>query len=456
MNKITRINLPQTGDKKDPNDYRDTPDILSQVDQETCSTEVITKNSDLVDQYIFLKTLNCYFSIYDKDILKPHAFNSLYRKDFPGNKKGPKATTSFDKSPDKRVASGLGWLPVPHEIIDLDGRKYANTYMGIQISADRGTEEDISEWLALCRHIYGKHVDQVLDHFAFSIQHPLEKIRWQILVQGKPRTGKSMTVRPLIKIWGSAGVSLSPEEVKTGWGDGFVGRKFVCMEEVNMPDSRSFFNNLKTKLANDYVERLNVKGRGLVVQQNLYSMVLFTNYEDALHFDDDDDKLLVIDSTDERWPPDRYTELVRAIDNGGLTNKIYHFLLHRDVSQFKYGYLPERTAAYIRMSQASLPDYQQAIGEMIESQEPPFDRELVILKHVKDELRDRHYRGSDKGVVLILKKNGFKKYRGSKRIYKTPKATPTFWTKTNLDEKTVTERFEFYERNRQTKRSYTQ
>jgi hypothetical protein len=193
---------------------------------------------------------------------------------------------------------------------------------------------------------------------------------------------------------------------------------------------------------------LNVKKHGLVVQQNLYSMVLFTNHLDALHFDEDDDKLLVIESNNERWQKERYKALAQDIDNGNLANKVYHFLLHRDISNFEYGSLPVRTDAAVRMAQASLPDYQKAITEMIEGREPPFDRKLFTLQKLREQLKERNYKHGDKGLVDILTKSGFAKYRGQKRISKVTTATPTFWTKANLEGKTAAELYEFYEMDR--------
>jgi hypothetical protein len=455
MKKIKHVTLPLTENAKDANDHRNDPDILSRLehkpmsDDTTKSLPAPTANpDDIVNQYIYLDTLDLYFRIADKQLLKPTALNRAHKLEYPGDSKNPNASSTFDNSPDKRVASGKGWLPVPDPIIELNGVLFANTYSGIQLTAERG-DGDINEWLALCSHIYGEYVELVLDHFAFSIQRPLEKIRWQILVQGKPRNGKSMSIRPLIKIWGSAGVSLAPDEVVAGWADGLVGRKFVCMEEVYMPENKGFFNNLKTKLANDYVERLNVKKHGQVVQQNLYSMVLFTNHLDALHFDEDDDKLLVIESNNDRWPKERYKTLVEAIDNGDLTNKIYYFLLHRDISNFEYGSLPVRTDAAIRMAQESLPDYQKAVSEMIEAKEPPFDLQVITLQRLREKVKDRGYpRFGDKGLADILKKKGFARYRGQKKVSKVTTQTPTFWTKADIDEKTPAERYEFYEGNR--------
>ncbi|MDC1286289.1 hypothetical protein N8198_00230 [Gammaproteobacteria bacterium] len=438
----------------DPSELRGRTDLWQTLEREPMPIDTTenppattAKPDDIVSQYIYLDTLDSYFRISDKQLLKPSALNRKHKLEYPGDSDNPNATSTFDNSPDKRVASGKGWLPIADSIIELDGVLYANTYAGIQLRAERG-DGNISEWLALCSHIYGEHDELVIDHFAFSIQRPLEKIRWQILVQGKPRNGKSMSIRPLIKIWASAGVSLSPDEVLAGWADGLVGRKFVCMEEVYMPDNKGFFNNLKTKLANDYVERLNVKKHGQVVQQNLYSMVLFTNHLDALHFDEDDDKLLVIESNNERWQKERYKALAEAIDNSDLANKIYYFLLHRDISNFEYGSLPFRTDAAVRMAQASLPDYQKAISEMIEGREPPFDKKLFTLQRLREELRERNYKHGDKGLVDILTKSGFARFRGQKRILKVTTPTPTFWTKANLEEKTAAELYEFYEMNK--------
>jgi len=267
-------------------------------------------------------------------------------------------------------------------------------------------------------------------------------------VQGKPRNGKSLTIRPLIKTWGSAGVSLSPDEVEAGWADGLVGRKFVCMEEVYMPENKGFFNNLKTKLANDYVERLNVKRQGQVVQQNLYSMVLFTNHLDALNFDEDDDKLLVIESNNERWAKERYKALGHEIDKGDMANKIYHFLLNRDVNKFEYGSLPVRTDAAVRMAEASLPDYQRAVCEMIEEQVSPFNKKLFTIQALRDELKHRNYKHGDKGLVEILTKKGFSKYRGQKKVEKVTTATPTFWTRECLKGQRDADLYQFYQINK--------
>ncbi len=397
------------------------------------------KVGQLTDNFIYIDTLDVYFRKTDKQILKPAALNRNLRMQFPDG-----AAIEFDKSPDKVVASGLGWLPVKDGIIELNGVSLVNTYAGIQTKPISG---DVVTWLKLCQHIYGEHADLVLDHWAYSIQHPLKKIRWQILVCGEPRTGKSLTSRPVVKIWGNAGVSMSPEEVQTGWGDGLVGKKFVSMEEVYMPENKAFFNGLKIRLANDDLERINPKGKGVVIQPNLYSMILFTNHVNALHFEENDDKLLVINAPSEKWEKADYIALGTAIDEGEMTNHIYDFLLKRDVSDFSYSALPVRTDAAIEMARESMPDYQKALIDMIDSQQWPFNQSCFTLDDLRKQLQERRYgKFGDKGITEILLKKGIHRYRGQKKVSGVVTTTPRFWAVTTLAGYSPSQIYDWYTR----------
>ncbi len=349
------------------------------------------------------------------------------------------ATQEFDSSIDKRVASGIGWLPVESDLVDIEGVSCANTYLPISIEPKEG---DVSGWLELCSHIYGEYTDLVLDHLAFSIQFPMTKIRWQILVLGEPRTGKTTTLTPLKNIWGNSVSILSAKELNSGWEDGFVEKKFIVFEEVYNPRNKSFFNDLKTKFSNDDFENLNPKGKGLRKQKNLYSIIMFTNKKDALNFDAEEDKLLVIQAPSERWDPNKYVSLCKMMESADYVSYVYGFLLNRDVSNFPYGYLPERTRAAIKMSESSLPDYLATIGEMIASSEYPFNQKSFSLSNLRVALKNRGYsKFSDKEISEYLSKKGVKKYRGQR---KDCKPTPIFWTDHDLSYMTSRELYDWF------------
>lgn len=408
----------------------------------------LSKNSrdyKLIKDFIFVANLNKFVDAKTKDIISPEALNTILGHVHKGTKGNPKALAAFMQSPHKKVVDRVGWRPCKDETFMLDHLRLANTYRGISVEP-KEDPEGIAEWLALCSHIYGEYVDLVLDHMAFSIQHPLTKIRWQILTLGETRTGKSMTAEPVKRIWGEAGGTISPQDAKKGWGDAYFRRKMLTFEEVYQPGDQAFFNALKPMLANDGLMQLDIKGKSQIVQENLFSMYLFTNHADALHLDADDDKLLVIKAppATQRWEGGRYVALGKRIDDGSILPGVLHFLLNRDVTQFKYAQLPVRTAALAEMVAAGRADYQQAMLELLEGDAPPFDGPVVYFQDVRRTLKELGYKFGDKGLREVLSKAGMKQYRGTKKINGKMANTSTFWTREDLDELGVSEIYDWW------------
>jgi hypothetical protein len=390
--------------------------------------------TNLHERYIYITQENAYLDVITRELIKPDVLNRLHRHEYQGIKGAPMATNAFDNAPvrktgnseGKRIAKALAWLPCDELLIELNGETYANTYRGLAIAPTQG---DISAFINLVKFICGEYADLVLDHMAFTLQHPNKKIRWQILLVGDPRTGKSLMLRPLIKIFGDAGISIDPLMLISGWADVWIGKKVVVIEEVYQPQDKHFFNTLKTKLANDDLDRLNPKGKGIVVQQNLYSMYLCTNHVDAIRFDKNEDKLLVIETPKEsqRWSPQEYSKLAEAI-NGDMTCHILHYLLNRDVSKFNYGVLPVRTPAMLRMVESGKPDYELAIEELIRCQDFPFNKPCLLINELKVELLEKGYKCSDRSLTRVLKANKWAAYRGSASVNGHTNNTPTFYS----------------------------
>lgn len=312
-------------------------------------------------------------------------------------------------------ATGVGWHPTDCDTFKWNGEDYVNTYKPPHLTPQAG---DVSDYLTLVDHIYGEQAGLFLDHIAFSLQRPAEKILWQILVQGKPRTGKSMTVLPLQTIWGNAYSGLKPTDLDSGWGDVWFAKKTIIVEEVHRPGDRSFFNSIKAKLANTEVEYLNIKGQGYRLQSNLYSMYLFSNHSDALSFKSDEDKLMVIDGPNTKLEPAFYKRLGEYLTSEEGASQVYHYLLNRDVSQFSYGALPKeaKTDAMRRMVVNSRPDYQRHLVEQMEDQVGVFAGPIVTLAAIKQDLNQAGYsKFGDRGIAEALTEGGYSKYKGQKK-----------------------------------------
>ena len=317
--------------------------------------------------------------------------------------------------PGKMTAQGVGWHPIGDKFIHLNGRKLVNSYREPHIIPIQN-DDLIKNWLFLCEYIYGEHAKLVMDHMAFTLQHPDRKIRWQVLTVGKPRTGKTMSVEPLNLIMGDASSVVSKDNSGEAWGDVFAKSKVVIYEEI---DHTIDFDVLKPRLANSGLEHLNIKGQGYLVQMNLYSMYLFSNKDDALQFDTDQDKLLVIRAPSEKLDEATfYKPLGQQMERSAeFLSAAYYHLLNRDVSDFQYHSLPERTEALYAMHKASRDQAEVAILSAIKHLDGPFSLGLAEQPAIKKWLRDNGYgRVQDKRLKEVMLSGGWVGCKGQKKI----------------------------------------
>ena len=328
------------------------------------------------------------------------------------------------ESKNKKIADAIGWHPVDQETFKHGKRTLVNTYEKPYFTQVAG---DISMWMELMEFIYGEHVNLVLDHMAFTLQFPHKKIRWQVLGTGRARTGKTLSVEPLLRILGDAAGTVHTDEMEGTWGDLWGRKKVLCFEEVMTQDKREF-NRLKTKLSNSNLEKLNIKGKGMVEQRNLYSIYMFSNHADALRFEEDQQKLLVIATPDTKKTDSFYKELGELIDTDNYVNHCYHFLMTRDVSKFSYTKLPVQTEAEFEMIKASRPDYEIELLEMIEDGQGCLGDKAFKFDVLIEQLRVSGLRCTNKNIKRILNDKGIIKHKYRKRDNGVVK-NGTYWAK---------------------------
>lgn len=347
------------------------------------------------------------------------ALNALYGEMNLGDLS---ASATIAESNAKKIADGIGWHPIDKEMFNIGRRVLVNTYEKPAFVQIQG---DVSMWIELVEFIYGEHYELVLDHMAFTLQFPYKKIRWQVLGYGLARTGKTLSVEPLIRILGDAGGVVHTDEMEGPWGDLWGRKKLLVFEEVMSQDKKEF-NRLKTKLSNSNMEKLNIKGKGMVEQRNLYSIYMFSNHDDALRFEADQQKLLVVNTPDTKKTDLFYTILADLIDTDNYINHCYHFLMQRDVSEFSYGKLPIQTEAEFEMIEASRPDYEKDLEEMIEDGQGCLAEGVFSFSTLIEQLRLSGIRCSSKNIKRILNNKGVIKHKWRKTNAGAVK-TGTFW-----------------------------
>jgi len=353
-----------------------------------------------------------------------------------------KPSVLMEKSKSLEILAGLAWHPVDEAIVKFAGKRLLNTYRPVEIAPVAG---DITAWLKVCRHVFGEHLETVMDWFAFAVQYPDTKCKWQVLVFGEPRTGKTLAATPWVRLFGEAGKEVSQDMLAAGWGDAYWQTKAIVFEEV-WGNGKQFFNSLKSKLVNDNLEALNIKGQSVAFQRNMYAIFCCSNHADALTFAENDDKLLVIRAPDERLPDDDYAALAENIEDIGspLMQAIYHHLLNRDLSAFSYGKLPVRTQAAIDMSKKSTADWEEELDDRVSTGIPPFDKTVVLVSDVREWRQSHRPAYPMHPVETRLEKLGFIKCRGQKRVNGEVKKTPWFFTTDNLSKATDEEVYDYY------------
>lgn len=370
------------------------PGVAGQYDKDSLKIASTANFESVIDvgQNIVLMSTGKggYFNLANKTRMDSAAvLDNRYMHIFPEG--GDRPSKYIAELGSKLTAEGVGWHPTDNPFFNIGDLRYCNTYKPPSMAPVQN-EALIADWLYLCNHIYGEYAPLVLDHMAFTLQNPATKIRWQVLTHGKPRTGKTMTLSPLMTILEDAAGTVSPNADKAGWGDVYFEKKVLCFEEIRSLGS-SHFNDLKAKLSNSDKETLNLKGKGNAVQQSLYSIYMFSNAANALQFNEDDDKLLVINAPDESLEKAFYTLLGGKIDNdGAFISAVYYHLLNRDISAFQYGSLPVRTPAMRAMVKSSRGDAVLEISQSITDATGPFTHGVTTFTAVKNWLRNEHHK----------------------------------------------------------------
>lgn len=229
-------------------------------------------------------------------------FDAVCAEMYPSEKTGLPAIRPAE------AATALFDIPKPYreqywpgrgKLYELEGVEYANTYRDTGARPD-GNEERLGAKL-LKIHLENLFPDAreralVLDWLAHIVQHPDRKMMYALLMKGVRGDGKTLFSELMKACLGLANCS----EVQSNmlgqrfnpWAAGVV---FVTIEEIKQHGANSFevLNDLKTVITNRFipVER---KGQDVVTLPNFANLFMTTNYDDALPFDDEENRYLVV------------------------------------------------------------------------------------------------------------------------------------------------------------------
>lgn len=172
--------------------------------------------------------------------------------------------------------------------IRVGERRYVNTYHPSYPEGDPALAA--AAGAVLCDHLQNliaepEYIQTVLDWMAWVVQHPGEKIRWAVLIQGGEGCGKTTLAEVMRAVLGAANVSIVDASVLFAqFNPWAAGAQLVAMEEIRVVghNRHEVMNRLKPCISNDTVT-INDKFQKLQTNvPNIVNYMMFTNYQDAL------------------------------------------------------------------------------------------------------------------------------------------------------------------------------
>ena len=392
--------------------------------------------------YVYMKNTNTFFELKTGSDLSPAALDALYLQQHTGRKGDPKASNLYAMvmERDTMCADGFVWhsdviKPTAKRLIPNGSRRVINEWQGLSLTPVKG---NVEPWLDLLAFLVPDTKERVVvtQWLANLFLDVGNKPQWQLIHRGSLRNGKDSLYKPIAQIFGpESAADIRGEDIDGGWGDLFYGRKFLTFQEIKRPQDRGFSNKLKTYAASTAsgISTYNIKSKGIRQAVDTMAFVGMSNYHACLALDPGEKRYFVFDSFFSPKKEDYYTKYHQWVSNGGASALLHYLLNDVDMAGFDRGRMPYVTKAALEMTELGKSDYAQVMNEQIDAKIGCFSSVAVTLAQVKSQLEMQGNKMGRNGVAEALITEGFRRYRGAKRVAGKVAHTPTYFTLDNLD-----------------------
>lgn len=299
-------------------------------------------------------------------------------------------------------------------------RRFVNIYSPTYPQPDSKRADEAGE-------IYEQHLsnlikepeyrDTITDFLAFLVQHPGEKIRWAIMMQGAEGAGKTYFAKVAQAVLGFEHVKiLGDGAIKSGYNEWSFGHQLVAVEEIYVSGANrhSVMNAIKPLITNDDIS-VDEKFRSNRQVHNVSNYMLFSNHHDALALTPNDRRYFVVKSALQHkhevlsLGENYFAKIYGSLrDNPGGMRA---WLLDWEISESfqPNGHAP-RTKYVGEMVQDSANDLTAAIRKLlIEADYPLIQFDIVSAKTLTDALQVEEglNRVSHQQVAAVLREEGF-------------------------------------------------
>lgn len=315
----------------------------------------------------------------------------------------------------------------------LEGALTINIYSAPDHSRLKHTKT-ADKWVQHVKTLFPDEIEHehFFDYAAHMLQKPQDKVNHGVVISGQQGIGKDTALLPLrrgVGLWNTA--EIGPDNIEDRF-NGYLKSVMLVVNEVRPHNEEhrasAFYNRLKPLLAAPpELLPMEMKQAHLIYVRNVLRVFLTTNDQLTLHCPPEDRRLFIMHSClPQRWHrPDYFEDMFRYFEEGGADAAV-HWLLLRDISNFKPGDTPPMTVGkeqVIASSQQVRRDIiSDAFDAFVGENEPPdvfFPVDLILTEgdgaptfDDKGKLvaalkaRNLHFRAMELGYVLMKNPEG--------------------------------------------------
>ena len=250
-------------------------------------------------------------------------------------------TKAWGLDPNRKKFNNGAWFnPVAGRMqsddLDIDGKGRLNLYGGM---ATRAIQGDCSLILQHIKEVWCGDKDDVNDYvlnwFARMIQIPQKVASTALALCGEQGAGKNVITDIFDRAFGHHGVTFSRGDQLTGrFNAQLASSVFVCADEATWGGSKSEEGFYKAVITNDTF-MMEQKGLEQFEAANCVHLVTLTNNDWSVPQGLDDRRFVSLDVISKYKNNLTYFSALRNQINNGGAEAFIHFLMNRDISNFK-------------------------------------------------------------------------------------------------------------------------
>jgi hypothetical protein len=297
-------------------------------------------------------------------------------------------------SQDRLVVRAPGFHPGEGRLYtDIDDQRYLNLYKPYVVQPVKPTAANMEAWDRLLSRIEDTTFRRwLLQYFAYALRHPGVKITVAPLLCGAPGTGKStlMSTIPRLLFGVNNVAPMSNEVLNSDFNDLLCNNWFVTFEELKTEggkrDRITLSNKVKEWITEKYIT-LHPKGLKPYKVPNRLQFTASTNFDDALHIENDDRRWAICEMMGENMDDQETADLNEGfLKQHDAPGKLRWIFERVDLTGFSPTGKPPRTRARRDMVLASMSGWGNRIFEAILTGSAPFNRDVVSGTDVRDML----------------------------------------------------------------------